>query len=67
MKRRTAASDGEHYFQLQARDGGGTRLLHGERFSGLLLPLLKSNLQGPTRAGFEAMNLALKARAEAAA
>ena len=59
--------DGEHYFQLHARDGGGTRLLHGERFSGLLVPLFKSNLQGPARAGFEAMNQALKVRAEAAA
>lgn len=59
--------DGEHYFQFEPIAEGQVRLIHGERFSGLLVPLLKSSLETGTRAGFEAMNQALKARAEAAA
>lgn len=58
--------DGRHEFRLEA-NAGGTRLLHGESFSGVLLPLAWSGMQPPTRAGFEAMNRALKARAEALA
>jgi hypothetical protein len=42
------------------------RFVHGESFRGLLVPLLRKNLDGPTRAGFTAMNEALKQRAEAA-
>jgi hypothetical protein len=57
--------DGEHFFQLQALAPDRTRLVHGERFSGLLVPLARASLEGPTRAGFVAMNHALKARAEA--
>ena len=56
--------DGEHYFQLDATAGGGTKFTHGERFSGLLVPLARSSLDKGTRAGFIAMNEALKARAE---
>ena len=59
--------DGEHYFLLEPAGEGRVRLIHGERFSGLLVPLLKSSLENGTRAGFEAMNQALKARVEAAA
>lgn len=59
--------DGEHYFLLEPAGEGRVRLVHGERFSGLLLPLLKRSLETGTRAGFEAMSQALKARAEAAA
>lgn len=58
--------DGEHDFELQA-DPGGTRLLHSESFQGFLVPLLWSRLEPVTRAGFEAMNRALKARAERSA
>lgn len=57
--------DGEHFFQLQPLEGGRTRFVHGERFSGVLVPLARSGLQGPTQAGFAAMNQALKVRAEA--
>ena len=52
--------DGEHYFQLRRQHDGSTLLLHGERFSGLLVPLLRRPLTTGTRAGFEAMNHALK-------
>jgi hypothetical protein len=53
--------DGEHYFLLQP-DAGGTRLVHGEKFNGLLVPWLMRSFAAPTRAGFEAMNSALEQR-----
>lgn len=56
--------DGEHYFKLQALNAQQTRFLHGESFKGLLIPLLKKSLEKDTKAGFAAMNAALKARAE---
>jgi hypothetical protein len=60
--------DGEHFFKIESLDDGRrSRFIHGERFAGLLLPLLRKSLDRGTRAGFEAMNQALKARAEAAA
>lgn len=55
--------DGEHYFVLEARDGG-THLVHGERFRGVALWFLDV---ARFRADFQAMNAALKAQAEAAA
>jgi len=54
--------DGEHYFRLSP-EAGGTRLIHGERFRGLLLWGIDVQ---QFRAGFEAGNAALKAMAEAA-
>jgi hypothetical protein len=56
--------DGLHEFRLQPV-ADGTRLYHHESFSGLLLPLIWPMMETPTRAGFEAMNQALKIRAEA--
>lgn len=56
--------DGEHTFRLESLPDGGTRLHHGEDFSGLLVPLFGKSLEGGTRAGFEAMNGALKREAE---
>lgn len=56
--------DGEHYFQIEEAEGGKCRLVHGERFSGVLVKMMRGSLEGGTRAGFEAMNRALKARAE---
>lgn len=53
--------DGEHYFLLEER-GGGTRLVHGERFAGIGLWFLDVER---FRADFERMNAALKARVEA--
>ena len=56
--------DGRHRFELVAV-GDGTRVLHTEHFTGVLVPLMRKSLDTRTRAGFEAMNTALKARAEA--
>jgi hypothetical protein len=55
--------DGHHEFELHSH-GHGTRLLHRECFSGLLVPLVWNKMEPSTRAGFEAMNRALKERAE---
>lgn len=56
--------DGEHYFRLTAKAGGGTTLNQGETFSGLLVPLFRRSLDGATRQGFVAMNEAIKREAE---
>jgi hypothetical protein len=56
---------GEHYFQLSSPSPGKTHLVHGEDFTGLLLPFVGGMLAA-TEQGFEDMNRALKARAEAA-
>lgn len=56
--------DGEHRYEVEPRQDGGARLIHSERFGGVLVPFLKKLIEGPTREGFEAMNRALKARAE---
>lgn len=53
--------DGEHYFNL-VPENGGTRLIHGENFRGLLLWVMDVH---QFRASFEAANEGLKARAEA--
>jgi hypothetical protein len=57
--------DGRHRFEL-VPNGDGTRLMQTERFSGVLVPFMTKGLYTKTRAGFEAMNTALKTRAEAA-
>lgn len=56
--------DGRHSFALGAV-AGGTRLTQAEDFSGLLASLSGTILQR-TRAGFEAMNEALRRRVESA-
>ena len=55
---------GEHEFRLEGLPDGGTRFHHGELFGGLLVPFLKKSLDTDTRAGFEAMNRAIKVEAE---
>lgn len=60
------AFQGEHRFELWSLGNDRTLLIHAERFSGLLVPLLEKSLETNTRAGFEAMNEAVKERAEAA-
>lgn len=57
--------DGEHSFVLTANADGTTHLTHGERFSGILVALLKGTLKN-SHAGFEAFNQALKQRVETA-
>lgn len=58
--------DGRHSFHLEALSDGRTRLTQAEEFSGLLVPLARTLVER-TRAGFEAMNEALRSRAEKAA
>jgi len=57
--------DGEHSFRIESR-GPACRFHQSERFSGLLVPLFGTGLFDATRQGFDAMNAALKERAEAA-
>ena len=56
--------DGEHYFRIAAIGPGQIRFTQGEKFSGLLVGMFKASLDRGTKAGFVAMNAALKARAE---
>ncbi len=55
--------DGEHYFLLEPLGSGRTRLTQGEKFSGMLVGAFGATLSA-TGNGFEAMNAALKQRAE---
>jgi hypothetical protein len=55
--------DGEHVFRSDYRNGG-CRFVQAEEFSGALVPMMGSRLFEDTRRGFEAMNRALKERAE---
>ena len=57
--------DGEHFFKIEPLDGGRrTKFIQGERFTGLLVPVLRKSLDSVTRERFEAMNHALKTRVE---
>jgi hypothetical protein len=55
--------DGEHSFRIEALPGGRSRFVQAERFNGLLVGVFSSTLD-KTELGFEAMNAALKSRAE---
>jgi hypothetical protein len=57
--------DGEHIFQLEPMDAGRrTRFVQREEFRGILVRLFSKFLDTDTRRGFEAMNEAIKERAE---
>ena len=56
--------DGEHIFELYAA-GNHTHFVQREVFRGLLVPLFSKQLDTKTKVGFQAMNAALKSRAEA--
>jgi hypothetical protein len=56
--------DGNHRFQLLANPYGSTTFVQSERFTGILVPLFKSQLCNNTRRGFEAMNMQLKKTVE---
>lgn len=58
---------GEHYFELVPVGDGATRLIHGERFTGVLAKLVGPLLSGRLQSLYEEMNAELKRRAEAAA
>lgn len=55
--------DGEHLFQVEPLEGGRSRFTQSERFTGVLT-WFSGKLLKRTRAGFEAMNAALKERSE---
>jgi hypothetical protein len=59
--------DGEHGFLIEPRGDRTVRLVQRETFRGLLVPLFPRRIWKQTRLGFEAMNRALKERAEASA
>ena len=52
--------DGEHKFELIDNANGTTTLIQSEKFSGILVPLFKKQLDDNTKRGFEAMNEKLK-------
>lgn len=56
--------DGEHIFELREEGPDTVRFVQRERFNGLLVPLLLLMARKSTLRGFEAMNQALKQRAE---
>ena len=57
--------DGEHFFRMKELENGRPKFVQGENFKGLLIPLVWRNMKDKTIRGFELMNKALKARAEA--
>lgn len=56
--------DGDHSFLIQTLDAEHVKVVQQERFSGLLVPFVAPWLMPNMTAGFEAMNRALKQRAE---
>lgn len=59
--------DGTHGFKLTSLPGGRTRFHQSEAFSGVMVPLFRGKNLSETEGGFNAMNTAIKARAEAMA
>ena len=59
--------DGEHGFRIEPLGPDRVRFVQEERFTGLLAPLVLRFVERDTQQGFEAMNRALKARAERSA
>ena len=57
--------DGEHRFVIELFAAGKVLFQQSERFSGIVVPIFRGSLNRDTKRGFEEMNLALKARAEA--
>ncbi len=57
--------DGEHYFTLKT-EHQGTRLIHGEKFTGIIPMLLGDGFLAQMQLNFNAMNTALKQEVEAA-
>lgn len=55
---------GEHYFKFESLSLSTTRVVHGEKFSGLLPKLFWSKIQYRFTKLFNDMNQALKVRAE---
>jgi len=56
--------DGEHFFRVEEKEGGRTRFVHGEDFTGVLVRFANQKLTLVAR-GFIYMNQALKKHLEA--
>ena len=56
--------DGEHKFELRSNQDGTTTFRQSEKFSGILVPFFKKQLENNTAKGFEGMNAKLKELAE---
>ena len=57
--------DGEHIFEIEPIDNDRSRLVHREKFKGLLVPFILKSIGTATHKGFELMNKGIKKRAEA--
>lgn len=55
--------NGEHIFRVEPAGAGRSRFLHGEKFTGLLIPFMGGTLK-KTERGYVLMNEALKKRVE---
>lgn len=55
--------DGEHEFVLSSIEGGNTRVVQSEKFTGILIPFVGKSING-AEASFQALNEALKKRVE---
>ena len=55
---------GNHYFRLTVINDGKTKMVHGEKFSGLLSGIIMQMIGKDTHANFELMNEAMKNRVE---
>jgi hypothetical protein len=58
--------DADHMFIVKPQGAAGSRLVQQEQFSGLLVPFFQRSLDRGTLPAFQAMNAALKDRAEKA-
>lgn len=56
--------DGEHSFEVIETSENTTKLIHKERFTGILTGIFMRMYKEPTRQGFELMNQALKEKVE---
>jgi len=56
--------DGRHRFEMERSRVGTTKFAQSESFDGIFVGALRRSLDIKTKEGFEAMNVALKARAE---
>ena len=60
----TGVFDGLHKLELIAHANGTTTFRQSEKFTGILVPFFKSQLENNTKQGFEKMNEKLKELAE---
>jgi hypothetical protein len=58
---------GEHYLAVESSGASKSRLVHGEQFAGVSLPMFWGKLRSELELAYSRMNRAIKARAESAA